>query len=105
MSLSLSLSSVTCEYILYKQPIQYETLYIVQYLHSLGIHVIPKYCIERNYPLWVLECPSIHALTTDKKYIGLNACVLFYEEVSGITDLLQKSIQFKQLHPEYRIHP
>lgn len=40
-------------YVLYKKPIQYDTLYIVQYLHYLGINIVPTCCIERNHPEWV----------------------------------------------------
>jgi hypothetical protein len=49
-------------YILYKKPIQLETLYIVQYLYYLRIICIPKCCIERNYPIWVNDLPSIETV-------------------------------------------
>ena len=35
-------------YTLYKNPIQLETLYIVQYLHSKNMVFLPSYIIERN---------------------------------------------------------
>lgn len=91
------------EYILYKQPIQYETLHIVQYLHFLGISLLPKHCIERSYPDWVTALPSIYVPQTGEQYIGLDECVLFFEQESGVQGILEESTCFKQKHPEYRI--
>lgn len=94
-------------YILYKNPIQYDTLYIVQYLHYLGINMIPMCCIERNYPDWVNEMPSIEVVCNDgynNRYIGLNECISFYEKNSNVENLYNKSYEFKRLNPEYRIH-
>lgn len=93
-----------CQYILYKKPIQYETLYIVQYLHYLGIKLEPQYCIERNHPSWITMLPSIYVSNKDEKYIGLEECIKFFEKETGIHCLLQKSIEFKKNNPEYRIH-
>lgn len=93
-----------CEYVLYKNPIQYETLHIVQYLHSLGINLCPKYCIECNYPDWVTIQPSIFVPTTGTRYIGLQECLMFYENESSICNILEESTKFKKEHPGYRIH-
>ena len=87
-------------YILYKNPIQLETLAIVQYLHSIGCDVRPFTCIERNHPDWVTELPSIE--TNSKKYIGLNQCISFYEEISNFKNLLSIALQFKNNNPDYR---
>jgi len=94
---------MVCEYILYKNPIQYDTLYIVQYLHYLGIILKPQYCIERNYPSWVTSLPSIYVSNNDKKYIGLEECIKFFQQESGVNNVLYKSNEFKKLNPEYRI--
>lgn len=94
-------------YILYKNPIQYDTLYIVQYLHYLGINIIPTCCIERNHPSWVNELPSIETISKEKekeRYVGLNECISFFEKITGIENLYEKSQIFKKLNPEYRIH-
>lgn len=91
------------EYILFKQPIQYETLSIVQYLHSVGRTILPKYCIERNHPEWITELPSIFVPETSEHYSGLERCVCFFEEESGMKGLLEESKRFKQKYPNYRI--
>ncbi len=92
------------KYILYKHPVQLDTLTIVQYLHYCGINdIIPIYCIERNHPKWVINLPSIE--TNDgKKYIGIDQCIQFYEEYSKISDLTEKSNSFKKTYPDYRIN-
>lgn len=89
-------------YILYKLPIQKETLAIVQYLHARGILLLPSACIERNHPEWVTELPSIQ--TEHDKYVGLTQCLRFFEEQSGISGVLTLATEFKEQHPEYRIH-
>ena len=89
-------------YILYKAPVQLETLSIVQYLHSLGKLARPLYCIERSYPGWVHRVPSIETSSGDK-YIGIDECVEYYEQISGVDDILQKALEFKRLHPRYTI--
>ena len=82
-------------YVLYKRPFQPETLAIVRYLerrdrseseydpenreHRNGDIYRPKICVERNYPEWVTELPSIKDLSTGSCYIGLSECVRFYE--------------------------
>lgn len=90
-------------YILYKNPIQLDTLAIVQYLHSCGCHAQPKYCIERGHPAWVTELPSIE---TDggQRYVGLDQCIQFYEHVSGRSDLLKDALAFKETKRDFRIH-
>ena len=90
------------DYILYKNPTQLDTLYIVQYLYYMGVKLTPRYCIERNHPCWVSELPSIET-SNGEKYIGLESCIAFYEENSGIINLLYKSKQFKELNPKYCI--
>ena len=90
-------------YILYKNPIQYDTLYIVKYLHYLGINIIPTCCIERNHPEWVKELPSIETVEKER-YIGINECIYFFEKKTNIDNLYNKSYEFKNMNPNYRIH-
>ena len=42
-------SSPVVEYVLYKAPIQLETLCVVQYLYALGIDLRPTSVVERNH--------------------------------------------------------
>lgn len=46
-------------YTLYKNPIQLDTLYIVQYLHYNKINFLPSIIIERNYPQFITDLPTI----------------------------------------------
>ena len=89
-------------YVLYKNPIQLDTLYIVKYLYYNEIKLIPKYCIERNHPSWVIVFPSIET-DEGERYIGLESCIAFYEKTSGINNLYSKSTLFKELNPKYCI--
>jgi hypothetical protein len=70
------------DYVLYKRPFQPETLAIVRYLekrcaiesgreydpenrtHRNGNVYRAKFCVERNYPEWVTELPSIEYRST-----------------------------------------
>ncbi len=88
-------------YILYKEPISLDTLYIVQYLYSLGIDLQPNVILEINYPPEIIQLPSIKYGNTI--YSGLNEVVKFYEECSNLSNLLQKSKEFKEKNPNYTI--
>ncbi len=90
-------------YILYKNPISYDTLAIVQYLHYVGKPNEPVSCVERGGPLGLLV-PSIFDTTTNKWYQGIDDVVGYYEECSGITNLLATAEQFKKENPDYTIH-
>lgn len=92
---------MTQHYVLYKKPIQLETLNIVQYLHSQNINFLPNVIIEKNYPSYVTELPTI--LYDKKLYIGIDICVKLYETYSGIDNLLEKANEFKKLNPKYTI--
>ena len=88
-------------YILFKNPIQLDTLAIVQYLYYHKIVFLPNEIVERNYPDFITELPTI---VYDKKiYSGLKHVVELYEQISGINNLLQKAIQFKKENPKYTI--
>jgi hypothetical protein len=90
------------DYTLYKNAIQYDTLAIVQYMHSKGIDARPNACIERCHPQWATKLPSIE--TSDgTRYVGLNACIEFYESVADERDLLHKATVFKAAYSDYRI--
>jgi hypothetical protein len=88
-------------YILYKNPIQKDTLHIVQYLHNNQIHFLPSTIIERNYPNFVTELPTISY--NNKLYIGLDQVVGLYETISGIDNVLEKANEFKIQHPRYTV--
>ena len=88
-------------YTLYKNPIQLETLYIVQYLHYKNIMFLPSIIIERNYPQFVTELPTINY--KNKIYNGLVEIISLYENISGIDNILEKAIEFKVQHPKYTI--
>jgi hypothetical protein len=93
------------QYTLYKNPIQLDTLAIVQYLHSLGVRADPSRCIERCHPAWVTQLPTILDHVTFEMFEGLRECERFYERISGRgPGLLLEALAFKAAHPEYRIH-
>jgi hypothetical protein len=88
-------------YVLYKNPIQLETLNIVQYLHYNNIIFLPNTIIERNYPHFITELPTI--VYNNNIYSGLTEVVSLYETISGINDLLNKANNFKIQNPKYTI--
>jgi hypothetical protein len=91
---------MTYTYILYKNPIQLDTLEIVHYLHSHGYkHVAPACCIERNHPAWVTMLPAIETMG-GHRYIGLDMCVQYWETLHGETNLLDKAHKFKLTNPD-----
>ena len=82
------------KYILYKHPVQKETLAIVQYLfHARSILLLPTCCIERNHPDWATDLPSIE--TEERRYVGLNECVEFFERQSGVDGVFALATDFK----------
>ncbi len=92
------------QYILYKNPIQLDTLAVVQYLvMEHGLRVEPLCCVERNHPPWVTALPAIEE-GGGQQHVGLYACVQYYERISGISDLLIKATAWKTLHSTVRIH-
>lgn len=101
-------------YILYKYPIQFETLTMVQYIHFVKkLTLLPLYCIERNHPSWTHDTlPCIHDLDHNIYYKGLRECEYFYrlaiwengypgEENEG---LLKSAIQWKKEKVNCRIN-
>ena len=90
------------DYILYKKPIQMDTLSIVQYCYSLGIDIRPKHCIERNHPTAVCDLPSIRS--GNRYYLGESNVIKFYEEITGIDCIVEKAREFKEKNPNYRIN-
>jgi hypothetical protein len=90
-------------YVLYKNPIELDTLYIVQYLNYVGFKLLPMKCIERNHPSWVTDLPSIKTIKGDM-YIGLRECLIFYETESNISNLQYKAKSFKEKYPDYKIN-
>lgn len=92
-------------YVLYKNPIQLDTLAIVQYLHAQGVgNVLPTHCVERSHPAWVVELPAILDMDTNKRFVGFVECVKYFENMSATTDLVNKAHVFKTVHPTYRVN-
>lgn len=87
---------------MYKNPIKVETLCIVQYLHYKNIRFLPSIIIERNHTPFVTELPTINY--KNKMYKGLAEVVSLYEEISGIQNILEKAMEFKNLNPKYTIN-
>lgn len=88
------------QFILYRQPLQVDTLAVVRYLHHIGHPCAPTRCIAGNHPDWVHELPSIQ--TPTKRYIGIGSCLDFWQEQSGVEDLLEKAISFSELTGDLR---
>lgn len=81
-------------YTLYKAPIQLDTLWMVQYLASLGKPMVPAVVVERCHPPEVSALPAIRDHATDTLHQGLEACVEFYEAMAG---------EVKAANPNYRV--
>lgn len=88
-------------YTLYKNPIQLDTLYIVQYLYYNKIMFLPSNIIERNYPHFITNLPTI--IYNNNVYSGLTEVISLYENISGIDNILEKAIEFKKQNPKYTI--
>ena len=84
---------VAASHVLYKEPVQLETLAIVRYLMSVRIDLRPRACVERNHPQWATELPAIED-GAGNRHVGLRACVAFYESASGVEGLVAKSAGF-----------
>ena len=88
---------------MYKNANQTDTLNIVQYLYFINCVLLPTIIVERNHPVNVTELPTI--LYNDRWYSGLSNVLLLYESMSGIDNLLERSVEFKRTHPKYTINP
>ena len=95
---------MTVRYTLFKNPIQLDTLAVIQYLHHLGKDLRPSQIIERNHADWVTHLPSIRDERTGLKYIGIENCVKFWEHNSQQEGLLQRSLAWKTSNPRYRVN-
>jgi hypothetical protein len=92
-------------FVLYKNPVQADTLDIVRFLHSASIFdASPSCCIERNWPPWVTELPAIKDLADGTEFVGLQRCVSFWEHMSGVPNLFERAKMFAEEHPKYRVH-
>ena len=94
-------------YVLYKNPVQPDTLAVVRYLHSVlpTLAACPAACVERSHPPRVTELPAVHDLDTDEWFVGPARCVEFFEARSGLSDLARLSREFAEAHEGYRIQP
>ena len=114
-------------YILYKNPIQTDTLKMVRYLYTLtGSNCLPLSCIERAFPAWVTQLPSIGVIENEKDepesrrfvrtYVGFGACLMFWLELlhkyskkgceihDTVEDMWNSANTFSTLNPSYRIN-
>lgn len=90
-------------YYRYKHPVQLDTLALVQYLHSAGKDYRPVRIYEINHPDEITELPSIWDVRTRQLFTGYDACVRYFESVTGISDLHGLSTAFKEQNMKYRI--
>jgi hypothetical protein len=92
-------------YILYKNPVQSDTLAQVQYLHWLGHeHGRPCQIVERNHPEWAAaHLPSVQDVGTGARHVGAAACTAYLQDRFGVDELASKAAAWKAAHPEYRI--
>jgi hypothetical protein len=81
-------------YILYKKPIQMDTLVIVRFLQFSGNPCLPRYCIEINHPKWVTSLHSIEEYN-GVRHVGIHEVVKYYESKSG---------EFSKKFPNYTIN-
>ncbi len=88
-------------YTLYKNSEQYDTLFMVQYMYHCGISFLPNTIYETNFPSNIKVIPTIKYNNT--LYEGSQQITALYEQISGISNLLNKAKQFKNNNPEYRI--
>ena len=86
-------------YTLFKNPVQLDTLAIVQYAKACGKDVTPMLTIERNHPLSITALPAIQC--GSEQYVGIDECVRFYEIHTGIDDILQKALIWKDVNPHF----
>lgn len=92
-----------CRYTLYKNPIQTDTLAIVQYLYHNNIFLLPTVIIEKNHPR-NLVLPAIYDHYCNELFEGIDECVRFYENYTGITQLLDNALSFKAANPDFHIY-
>ncbi len=90
------------KYVLYKNPIQLDTLACVQYLFSKGIDARPSYIVERNYPTFCTDLPTIKSENGDC-YIGLFQCLGFYKEQSGLESITKLNYQVNKFKKEKKM--
>ncbi len=75
---------------------------ITRYLYSIGYDMRPKTIIERLFPQNINVLPTL-ILNNNASLVGLNSIVNYYEQSLNVNNLLQKSIRFRQLNPNYKI--
>lgn len=91
-------------YILYKNPIQLDTLDYVRFLFYHGIDAKPKYCVERNWGIYTL--PAIKDLDTSDIYYGKEGVKYYYSTFTNMNaEEFEKQVKIFKLHnPDYKIN-
>jgi hypothetical protein len=91
-------------YILYKNPVQLDTLAVVQYLHFMGhTDLLPQSIFERCFPGEISQLPAVYDTRDHRLYLGIDEVISFFETRSRVTDLLRKALEFKHQNPHYRV--
>lgn len=96
-------------YVLHKNAVQLDTLSVIRYLHSRHapqLSVTPTACVERNWPDWVVQLPSIECSTDGRRYVGMGECVRFWSALADEDEstLLANATLFAQRNPGYTTH-
>lgn len=88
-------------YILYKHLTKCDTIHMIKYLCNIGINAKPDFYIEKNHGMEQL--PTIFDIKTNTYFCGIKEVIQYYENRSGINNLLEKSIKFKKCFPFLKI--
>ncbi len=76
--------------------------HITRYLHSIGYDMRPITIVERSFPQHITVLPTL-VLNNNITLVGLNSIINYYEQNLNVNNLLQKSIRFRELNPNYKI--
>lgn len=76
-------------------------LKIVRFLYAKKIDIRPVMIHERCFPSNVNILPTISI--NNKLIVGLDEIIKYYEKITSINDLLNKSILFEKNNPNFRI--
>jgi hypothetical protein len=66
--------------------------------------LLPKAIFERGHPLEIYKLPSVYDINEKQLYHGLEETVKFFEKKTKFKKLLDKSKEFKEKNPDYKIN-
>ncbi len=90
-------------YTLYKEPGECDLFSVIRYLYYIDHPLLPTVIIERGHP-YGMELPAIYDHNANILHSGLNECVGFYEERTGVPNLLDRAITFKSHNKDFHIY-